>query len=218
MNIKTFLKHYAALIVAGLVAVVAVVGMMNASSHREAVLDAQGAKINQLKGDVAIKDAAVQKAKDAAAQAATGIEAKRKQDDDAKVTELMRTAMTWDSYDSYMDARSAVMQNFAIAEDSDFMTKTLPKVENRTDPSGRKINMIDTKGWNISFGELTSRVTSIRTTDYNYFAVIRSSSTSADGKASADSYYSASYTIDANGTIKNIVMDTISQKPSTTGS
>lgn len=214
---KDTLKKYAFPIIAGLIAFIAIAIVYSGSSSHASVLSAQKTKIEQLRGELSVKEVAAQQSKDANTKAATGVEAARKKTDDEKATALMKTALTWDSYATYSNARSALMSTYGLSADSDFLKTVLPPVVNRTDPSGKSYNVIDLQGLNTTFDSLESRVSMTKATDYSYFAVISARTKSKAGSAEVVSYYVAHYTVDANGKITDLKLDTVQGKPSTTG-
>lgn len=212
---KFDVKKYIFLLVAGLLAFGAVVGTVVSTSNNGAVLLAQEQKIQQLKGSVAIKEAEVEKAKSQTNQGASGIDAARKAKDDELIKQVLGTAFTWNSYESYMAGRTKLMTGFGIKEDSTMLTKTMPSVENRTDPSGKTFNVIDTQGLNSSFASVESRVSLIKVTDYSYFAIAKANTSSKVGSTSVETSYAVSYTIDANGKLLDIKVDAVPEVTTT---
>lgn len=214
---KGNLKKYIFLVLAGLLAFASVTGAYMSSTGNSSVEQAQVLKINKLKNDLAVKEAAAQKSREEVNQNATGIDAERKKKDDDQIHQLLQTALTWDSYDSYMQARGKLMTGFGIQEDSDLLKKMMPKVDNRTDPSGKSYNVIDTQQLNSRFNAIDTRVSLIKVTDYSYFGIVSASTKSKVGSTEVTVYYAVSYTFDANGKLLDLKIDTVPEAPSTAG-
>ncbi len=216
MKLNFDVKKWIFVILAGVLAFGSVVGTYMTSSGNGAALAAQSVKINQLKNDLAVKEAVAQKNRDTVNQAVSGVDAQRKIKDDEAITNLLRTALTWDSYQSYMDARTKLMTGFGIKEDSDFLTKVMPAVPNKTDPSGKAFNVIDTQGLNSSFSSVETRISMIKVTDYSYFGIVAAHTKSNVASNNVDVYYAVSYTYDANGKLLSLKIDSVPEAPSTT--
>lgn len=215
MKTKIDVKKYIFLALAFLLAFGSIVGAYMASANGQRVEQAQVTKINQLKNDLGVKEAAAQKTREEVNQDATGIDAQRKKKDDEIIKQIMGAALTWNSYQSYMDGRTKLMTGFGIKEDSPLLKTMMPKVENRTDPSGKSYNVIDTQSLNSRFEGIDTRVSMVKVTDYSYFGIVKAKTKSKVGNTEVDVFYAVSYTFDANGKLLDLKIDTVPEAPAT---
>ena len=213
---KDVLKKWIFVILAGVIAFGVITTGVMTSKQNDARLMEQTAKIQQLRGELVVKEAAAQKQREEASQVATGVNFDRKKKDDEIARTLFKAAFTWNSYQTYMDARTKVM-SLGIPADSPFLKTVLPAVENRVDPSGKSYNLIDTQGLTMAYSTMESRVSMVKVTDYSYFSLLETKTSSKQGEQLVTSYYAVSYTTDTNGKILAITVDLVPAAPLTEG-
>lgn len=188
-----------------------------ASSEHTAVLSRQSNQISDLSNKIAAIEAD-HAAKEAASNMdASGFSQDRKLKDDDKMEAFMKVVTTWKSYDEYTQARDEVMKLGNLTAESTFMKNFMPDIPNTVDSAGKSINKIDVGGYNMTFVDLDTTVTGIKTTTYSYFGLVTVSSTNPTTGTSVQSYVPVTYDVDADGNISNIEAVQGMAKPSHVG-
>ena len=169
-------------------------------NNNNATLDAQSARIAQLRQDIANKSASLQESQSQAVQTTTGLNAARVAQDNAIAQAFLKDVMTWDSWDTYDAIRRRCINEYGLDPESRFMSVFLPAVPTRTSNDGTVYNRIDVEGLNCTYEGTTSYVRGINGTTYSYFATVGWSVTSPEGyEGSATAIFI--YSIDVNGDI-----------------
>ena len=125
--------------------------------------------------------------------------------DDRRMTALFQTALTWDSESAYRSARSSLLRQHVLSEDSCFFTSFLPDADLllRKDASGAIVsNPFDSA--NSTFVSFRSDLLSEEDNAGLYWAEITAQSTGMDANGSAFSLFFAKYRITASGEIDMI--------------
>lgn len=157
---------------AGLVAVLAVVTGVAWIDHGTA-LDVQRAQIQGLEGE--LRQAQTKNAEriDGDVLAAIGVSRSRLAHDAPILTDLARTAFTWNSGVSYEQARADIKDRFGLTEQDPFLTGFMPPSRYSTDASGKRYYYIDAEGMNSSVSRDPSiEVVSVAAGDYRYAVVV----------------------------------------------
>lgn len=142
-------------------------------------------------------------------QSITGLNLVRKKTDDQKAESLLKYATTWNSGKSYRQKRKAIMKEYKLSDNDNFMKVFMPPLEQygmSLKSSGS--NEIDVNSLNMKYDGMTSYVTNIQGNNYSYFTVVTVSSHDKKG-AVAQGKVAASYTIDGHGKISNLNADAI---------
>lgn len=191
-----FLKRNALVIALVLVAAVTFFVVSGAMDDREAQLSSQRSEVLSLKGQLSLKQDELHESQGKVVEEATGgMSIDHKDDDDEKMTELMRLALTWDGLSEYLEARDQVKKQYGFAEDSQFMQVFMPgegEGATRTAPSGKTYSAFD-KDANSKFVSLNSVVTGTAGDVYSYFSIVEIRVSSGSGAASTPSYVVLSY-------------------------
>lgn len=179
------------------------------SSSREESLNKQANEITELKNRLNIKEKAVLAEKERVLKNVTGLDRDRVEKDKKVIERFFKKTFSWSSYKDYEKMRFALMSEYKLTKDSDFMKVFAPEVIN-TKMDGKDYNRIDVNGYNMSFDSVTPYVTKIAEDKYSYFSIVRLSTKSKDG-GEALSNVIARYTIDSTGNISDLHGDIISE-------
>lgn len=193
---RKFLMRNVLLIVAALVFTTTYLVLGEISSDREADLSSQHSEILSLKQQLSMSEDQLRSEQGSAVEEATGgMEIDHKDDDDRTMTELMKTALTWNGLGDYLDRREQVMKTYGFAEDSQFMQVFMPGEKegvSRTAPSGRTYGAFD-KDMRSEFVSLNSSVTNTAGDVYSYFSIVEMRVSSGSGATSSTAYVSLRY-------------------------
>lgn len=107
-------------------------------------------------------------AKDQDMFAALGMTSARVTHDQAIISDLAGTAVTWNSGRSYAAARASLERRFKIDTKSQFMRALLPPPAYSTDSQGRRYYYIDAVGMNSRLEQATPEVIGVAGDTYRY--------------------------------------------------
>lgn len=134
-----------------------------------------------------------------------GLDTSRVATDDRLVSQIIKTATTWNDSESYTNARNTLRDEYKISEDSYLLTTFMPKSENMPlGQGGKMINNIDAYGLNMTYVNMHSYVVGIDNGVYSYFTVVDVLSKDAQGHTGEGNII-FTYDVDANGTVSNMV-------------
>lgn len=181
-----FLQRNIALLIVGLLFVVTYFVIGGIGDRHDAGLAKQQGEVVSLRKELSlVTDEVSTNQSEAVADATGGMDLAHKRNDDAKVTDLMKTALSWNGLREYLKRRETVMNEYSFAEDSSFMTSFMPGEDQgavRTATSGKTYSSFD-PDMSSSFGSLRSVVTSADSQVYTYFTLVELRVKSSSGSA-----------------------------------
>lgn len=153
-------------------------------------LDARNIEISQQKDDVYKKT--------------TGYDEARVDKDASIMNAFFKTAFNWDSFSEYSEARETLKEEYNLADDSSFLTRLMPEIEEYEDENGKTTNQIKASNLNMTFSGMTPTVMSINDNDsYTYFTTVSvTSSDQQKGKATGKILFI--YTLSKDGTLSGL--------------
>lgn len=162
-------------------------------SNALAGLEQQEQQVTQLEQTLAQHQSTVQTQTEENVFGSLGVTASRLSTDQETLTSLLQIALTWDSGESYEDARASLQTRFGLGVDSGFLKDFMPAATFNQDDSGKRYYYLDSVGLNSSLsGDPTVEVVKVLGTDYTYavMADVTMSSdtglrTNADGSVQA---------------------------------
>lgn len=101
---------------------------------------------------------------------ALGTDPARIRADTRTVRALARTALTWDSGDSYAQARESIQRRYALGPRSQLMTALLPAPAVNRDARGQSYDAVDAIGANCALKELDVAVIGVAGAESSYVA------------------------------------------------
>jgi len=120
------------------------------------------------------------------------------------IGELVGQALTWDSQESYNEARASTMRIYGLAEDSTFMTSFLPVAPVNIDSQGNEYPYIDAAGLNSLVGDVQAKLLSVDAVKYSYMALVDVQAESSDGRGVAVNVATVFLTIDGEGALTDV--------------
>lgn len=144
---------------------------------------------------------------------ALGVSRSRLNRDAPILADLARTAFTWDSGESYEQARGRIKDRFKLTEKDAFLTDFMPPSRYSTDAQGKRYYYIDAQGMNSSLkGDPTIDLIKVVAGDYQYAVVVTVDVTSdaVQRNNSNKGQYSATrqalifVTVDAQGQVSDV--------------
>lgn len=178
-------------------------------------------ELKSLESKVSLAQATTQTKSEQVLADTTGIDQSMVDKDNAAASQLFKLAFTWDSYTSYNKVRNDVKSQYGFADDSEFMQKVLPVVEQHTNYryEGPKVagEDVDTSeymktevtdditdsGLNMTYVSMNSCVADVTTNGYEYLTRVTVSSTSKVG-ASVSRAFTLGYVVDTNEKLQDI--------------
>ncbi|MGH3973999.1 MAG: hypothetical protein ACRDS9_11865 [Pseudonocardiaceae bacterium] len=142
-------------------------------------------RIEELRARLAQARTAQDKDHAEAVREALGTDPGRVRGDTRTVRALARTALTWDSGDSYARARESIQRRYGLGPGSQFMTALVPAPAVNRDSRGESYDAIDAAGANCALKKLDVAVIGVVATESNYVAeavVTVTSNTVEDGE------------------------------------
>lgn len=164
-------------------------------------------KVNTLKNQIEVQQSIAPETRvsstTAVLQTATGMDFDRKSEDDEKMEELLKEAMSWSSGDEYMMIRDDLIARYDLDSRSQFLTVFMPPLTVARDSAGNTYNRIDMYGLNAEFEGLGTYVTKIAADKYTYFGFVTWSTVSNRGSEGTH-FDVVEYTIDGDGNISGL--------------
>ncbi|MFE9245247.1 hypothetical protein [Nocardiopsis sp. NPDC006938] len=139
-----------------------------------------------------------------AADQVFGTSASRLDADLNLISEVLDTALTWESHAEYEDARASMMNVYGLAEDSAFMTSFLPEAPFNVDREGKEYALIDLLGLDSQVSDFRPLLMSVRGTEYSYLVLVEVRTTSNDGQGGANSTATVLLTTDGDGGVSEV--------------
>jgi hypothetical protein len=124
--------------------------------------------------------------------------------DGETIKKLAETVFTWDSTDSYEQAREALMIKFGVAENDRFMTTFLPPAPVSVDANGKEYRYSEAARLNSALGALTVKPTLVHGTKYEYLVNASVQSSSNDGTATASRGVVLKVSTEADGSVVSV--------------
>ena len=158
-------------------AVVAIGGCLSGVTvaDQAQTIASQTTQIAKLQQDVSSQEAQLAKATEQNATQALGVSDSRVKKDTAEIRQLLATAFTWDSGDSYETARETLKSRF-----------DLPPARFNQDNSGKRYYYLDATGLNSALGSnVDIEVVEVSATTYRY-AVMADTEVGVDGPDQLD--------------------------------
>lgn len=201
---RAYFQRNALLILAAAVCAVMVmfyVAGHNARSEETAAQEAEIAELDTRLQTVLAEEEAEQQA---AVDNALGTSDERVQADTVLIREFVRGAVTWDSGESYTQARDSVLRRYGLDEGSQFLQVYFPEPIYNTDTSGNRYYVVDTKKLNSSLDSVKVQPLGVSGTEYRYMVTAEiSAKTAVDGHRASNT--SVIYlTLDGEGTFSDV--------------
>ena len=163
----------------------------------------QQSLIEEYKNAISVQKQSVKDEQENAVSSVSGIDFSKVDEHDEIAEELLRTVMTWDSYEEYQAIRKKMIDDYKLSKDDTFMTVFLPKIPNKKAKNGKNYNKIDNNGLNVYFEDMKSYVTKISEKAYSYFTIVEwSSSDEAGNEGKSEAVFT--YDVDMDGGISNL--------------
>lgn len=128
----------------------------------------------------------------------------RVQQDTVIIEDLLSTALSWDSHESYVEARSSVIETYDLRADDHFIQTYLPPAPVNTDGAGNEYRYLDVADLNSRLGEFDVEVLSVTRTEYRYLVSVTAESVSNDDMQASANSSVVLLTIDGEGQITEI--------------
>lgn len=123
-------------------------------------------------------------------------EADRSETDSKHAAALLKALLTWNSYDSYCAARSAMTETYGVSADSQLLTVFLPEQSQETFEAANVSSM--------EFDSASSYVLSEDGDQISYFALCQISVKSKDGNEATGTRVGVFYTLDKDGNFSDV--------------
>lgn len=163
---------------AGALAVLAVVTGTSWIGHGTE-LDAQRTRIQGLKRELGQAQTKNSERVEQDVLSALGVSRSRLNRDAPILTDLVKTTFTWDSGESYEQARTGIKDRFGLTEKDPFLTDFMPPSRYSTDADGKRYYYIDAEGMNSSLkGDPSIEVVKVVAGDYQYAVIVTVDATS----------------------------------------
>ena len=210
--VKDLVKKYTAVILAVLVLLgVWISGTVRLSDARQAERAAQ-ADLTAAQSKVGVQRSAMKNNAEKAGEEVTGLRTDRRDQDDEKVQELMRTATTWTSSEEYEMARAQLAQQHKVPQDSEVLTTFMPPLKKAVDGDST-INEIDEKKLNSHYSSMDTFLIRSSAGENDYFGIVEISVDSADGSNDQSRLIPMTYTFDPNGEITDLKIESTWDDP-----
>lgn len=198
------MKHGVFPLTAGvlLVTVGIVSGITVGSSSRD--LNERTAELKNLEMLVNMAKVKAHDIQQAATYKASGASAERVDNDIDLIRQLADRALTWNSHESYVQARDTVMRAYNLTDSDAFMTSFLPEAPVNRDAQGNEYPYIDAAKLNSSAGGVSVKLLSVDALDYSYMALVDVSAASSDGKGHASNVATIFVTVDGEGALHDL--------------
>ncbi|WP_327357882.1 hypothetical protein [Streptomyces sp. NBC_01304] len=210
---RGFFRHNrSALVTAAVLTVVAAASGATWSSQHTA-LGKQEAQIKDIGEQVAGIRKKNAEQVNADVMAALGVSQSRLSADGERIKSLLSTAFTWDSGQSYEEARESLKSRFGLTENETFLKSFMPASRFNEDSRGRRYYYIDTAGLNSALGaDPDIEVVDVKAGIYSYAVLADVEATSdavSQNKASKASVTAHRHvllfvTVDAQGKVSRL--------------
>lgn len=137
----------------------------------------------------------------------TGVDEKRKQDDDKLMADIISYAVTWSSSSTYENSRKHLLEKYDwLDEDSAFLTTFFPPVERMIirDLDGNIVQNLLDDGRNIAFASFYSYVVGVDGDVYSYVAEVATQSRGVTGEGTATGKILLTYSVNGEGHAEDI--------------
>jgi len=124
--------------------------------------------------------------------------------DEQMIKKLLKVVFTWNSTDTYEQAREQIARVYDLSKDDAFLTTFLPKAPVSVDAEGNKYPYIEAAGLNSSLGAVTVELTLVHGTTYNYLVTAKVHSNSTDGTSMASRVVILQITTDIDGKVTSL--------------
>lgn len=198
-----FYRNALVLILGAVFVLVGAAYLVSTGTHRVTVVTQQQ-EIAELDATMQTKLAAAKAEQQAVVDDVLGTNAARVAQDTEVIREFIGTATTWKNGEEYTSARESLMRKYKLGEDSQFLKVFFPKPISNTDSSGNKFYVVDTEGLNSRLSSIDPKVLGVSGTQYKYMVLADISSSSKDGKASANKTSVIYLTLDGEGLVTDV--------------
>jgi hypothetical protein len=202
------MKRFIGIIICGSFFLLSMFFAFMVSSANDSNLMALNEHKAELMNKVETLDASVQAAEDEVVGAATGLNAKRVESDNAAASKMFRLIATWKDSSEYITARNTVISEYGFDPSDSFLMSFMPEIKPFPSSDGSDKYQIDVNGVNSEFANLNSYVVNITGDKYTYLGVVSIKSFDKTGGAVTGKLI-AVYTVDSEGTISNASAYTI---------
>lgn len=152
------------------IAAISVGGFANAAADRSR-LEEQQLRIQELEQELRTQTAVSDGRVDDDVTASLGIDRSRLAPDAEILAALMEQALTWDSGESYEQARTELITDYDLTEGEPFLTDFMPPSRFNEDSNGNRFYYLDTIGANSALhGEVEVELVSAMADKYRYLA------------------------------------------------
>ena len=209
-GIKKFIQDNMVVVVFGVIALVVALASSMMISINNGNVSNQEARIAELENQISLAEVGLDKEREAVVKEATGVDANRKARDERYMRDIVSTATTWSDFQAYQTARRTIINDYGIAEDSDFMQVFMPDPSQYENSEGESTNEIDSNKLNMSFDSMETYVSDIVGEKYSYVSIARIKTRSLDQDATADTYDIILYTTNEDGSLDSMTVHPIS--------
>lgn len=209
-GIKKFIQDNMVVVVFGVIALVVALASSMMISINNGNVSNQEAHIAELENQISLAEVGLDKEREAVVKEATGVDANRKARDERYMRDIVSTATTWSDFQAYQTARRTIINDYGIAEDSDFMQVFMPDPSQYENSEGESTNEIDSNKLNMSFDSMETYVSDIVGEKYSYVSIARIKTRSLDQDATADTYDIIIYTTNEDGSLDSMTVHPIS--------
>lgn len=169
--VRGFLARNVWVIVLTAILVTAISGVALVELGHQRQLAAQQALAEDLRHQLGSAQASVAAQQDTALQQSLGVSQARISKDTTLITGLLNTAMTWDSGAAYDKNRQALIHDYRLSENDQFLAAVMPAQAYRVDASGKSYYYIDALGVTSHLSSQKVALASATATDYHYVAI-----------------------------------------------
>ena len=121
-----------------------------------------------------------------------GLSFERVNSDKVELNELFSEIVTWSNFDEYTAIRDKLINEYKVSPDSWLLSTFMPVQEvYHNVESNRDWNMIDERGWNMSFVTADVRCIGANGDTYSYFAQVTAESAVKDQVGQSDIVFMA---------------------------
>lgn len=175
--------HIAVLVLLGVVAIgIQGYDAYDASRHPDRMAALEQAYADKQQQVVNAQELIRQKQIELASGSGSGISASRIERDGGIAEGIMKLALGWRDYDSYIEARENLKSRYGLSEDDRFLSVFLPYIsESEPTSSGKRYNWIDVNGYNVYYDGMEQYFLGESGGEYRYLSEVRWSTVASNG-------------------------------------
>ena len=166
--VRDFIKEHVPAVAALAITIVVAVVCLCLTNHWSNEKEAALSNVDEAKAVLEMEKDKAKEAERAALVRATGIDMGRVDSDTRRLSDMFDRSLTWDSYETYNEARSVLTDEFGVLGDSWLLQEFMPEVEMGTDSDGNEVNVIDSHGYNLYMKDIDVRCIGYSGDKYDY--------------------------------------------------